>query len=85
MAAPEREEEALAEELLRVLQDDSPEPPDDLEHRTLAKVRASLTLRDLVDLSTIVFVLRFCAPILDLIAALFGAETTSNDRRDHDE
>jgi hypothetical protein len=85
MSTPEHLDEELAEELLGVLREDEANPPSDLEQRTLTKVRATITMRDLVDLTTIVFVLRFCAPLIDLIAAMFGAELTANDRREPDE
>lgn len=91
MSAPDRQDEQIAEELLEILREDEPGIPANLHGKTLTKVRAAVTMRDLVDLTTLVFVLRFCAPIIDLIAAMFGVEPSrddsnaSNDRRDRDE
>jgi len=85
MSTPDRLDEEVAEELLGLLQEDEAEPPPDLEQNTLTKVRATITMRDLVDLTTIVFVLRFCAPLIELIAAMFGGEPTANDRRESHE
>ena len=85
MAEPQRPDEAVAEELLHLLRDEEPQAPDDLPERTLRKVRASITTRDLIDLTTVVFILRFCAPIIDLIASLFGATPSPPDRRADDD
>ena len=85
MAEPQRPDEEVAEELLVLLRDEEPAAPDDLSARTLRKVRASITTRDLIDLTTVVFVLRFCAPIIDLIASLFGAAPSPPDRRADDD
>ncbi len=79
MTDPERPDEEIADELLALLREESEPPPADLPERTIRKVQASLTARDLVDLTTIVFVLRFCAPILDLIAAMFGGRASDSD------
>lgn len=79
MAEPERPDEEVAEELLALLRDEQETPPEHLEERTIRKVQASLTSRDLIDLTTIVFVLRFCAPLLDLIAAFFGKARNDSD------
>ncbi len=85
MAAPERPDDDAVEQILGVLRGDDVPPPEDLEQRTLRKVRATVTMRDLVDLTTFVFVLHFCAPIIDLIAAMLGVEHNLNDRRKRDE
>jgi hypothetical protein len=75
----------MVEELLASLREDEPEAPPDLPDRTVRKVQAILTARDLVDLTTMVFVLRFCAPLIDLIAALIGRDESPHDRRlDHE-
>ena len=50
-------------------QQEAPEPPADLAKRTIGKVQAVISAKDLVELATIVFVLRFCAPLIDLLAA----------------
>ena len=54
------------------LEGDLPDPPAEIADRTIRKVQAELTSRDLVDLTTFVFLMRFCAPLLDLFAAFFG-------------
>jgi hypothetical protein len=83
MAQAERPDEEVAEELLALLREEVPEAPPDLPDRTIRKVQASLTARDLIDLTTVVFVLRFCAPILDLIAAMFGSVHSDEEGRHH--
>ena len=85
MVAPEPSDERAAATILEVLMGDESSPPDDLETRTITKVRATVTMRDLVDLTTFVFVLQFCAPLIELIAAMFGVETQFKDGRDRDE
>lgn len=79
MAEAERPDEEVAEELLALLREEAAEIPADLSSRTIRKVQSSLTARDLIDLTTIVFVLRFCAPLLDLIAAMFGDVISNSD------
>lgn len=81
MPEPERPDEEVAARILEILRDDDSTPPENLNARTLNKVRSTVTMRDLVDLTTLVFVLHFCAPIIDLIAAMFGVESNQNDRR----
>jgi hypothetical protein len=85
VTAPERPDEAVAEEILQVLRGDESPPPGDLEVKTLRKVHALITTRDLIDLTTFVFLLRFCAPLLDLVAALFGVGSSARNRRTDDE
>lgn len=85
MSDPSRQDESFAADLLEVLKRDVPAPPERLEERTQRKVRASLTTRDLIDLTTVVFLLRFCAPIIDLVAAMFGAEPNRENRRHENE
>ena len=65
-------DDAFARELLASLDGDQPEAPGALPDRTIRKVQAALTSRDLIDLTTFVFLMRFCAPLLDLFAAFFG-------------
>jgi hypothetical protein len=93
--SPDRVEDDFLRELLGALHADRPEPPDALADRTIRKVQAELTGRDLIDLTTFVFLMRFCAPILDLLAAFFGHDPLAppadrsgsrpNHRRDRDE
>ena len=91
MAVDDRPPEDVAEELLGLLRDDPSDAPAELPDRTIRKVQAELTSRDLIDLTTFVFLMRFCAPLLDLLAAFFGhdpiasRDRTSKDRRHHDE
>lgn len=79
MAETEHTDEEFAEELLASLREDEPEMPPELPDRTIRKVQSLMTTRDLVDLTTVVFLLQFCAPLIDLIAAALGVE---NPRRD---
>jgi hypothetical protein len=81
MASDPRRDEEFAEELLELLRDDVSESPEDLPDRTIRKVRALITTRDLIDLTTFVFILRFCAPLVDLIVAMLGREPEPKDRR----
>jgi hypothetical protein len=85
MSDPARRDEEIAEELLEVLRAEEPGPPADLPDRTIGTVRTLLTARELVDLSTAVFVLQFCAPLLDLVAAMLGAATPPQHGRSDDE
>ena len=82
MAEPSRPDEEVADELLQVLRGDEAETPADLPDRAIQKVRASITGRDLIDLTTVVFLLRFCAPLLDLIAAFFGHDPSQEERNE---
>ena len=84
MADPIRPDEELVEELLGLLREDEPETPSDLPDKTMRAVRASITSRDLVDLTTSVFVLSFCAPLLDLIASLLGQDVSRPENRNDD-
>lgn len=68
----DQHDEELARELLGILNEDFPEPPGELPDRAIRKVEAELTSRDLLDLTTFVFLTSFCAPILDLFASFFG-------------
>ncbi len=79
------DDEGIAEELLSNLRAEAPETPPDLPEKTIRQVQALLTSRDLIDLSTFVFVAQFCAPLMDLIAAVFGIEAGTDDRSKQDE
>ena len=85
MAEPTRSDEEVVRDLLEGLGAEERTAPEGLPDKTLRKVRASLTARDLLDLSTLVFVLRFCAPLLDLLAALLGRTLPQSDRRNEDD
>jgi hypothetical protein len=85
MSEAERPDEEVIEELLSSLREDQTETPPDLPAKTIRKVRALITSRDLIDLTTFVFIAQFCAPLVDLIAAMFGVETQPQDRRSEDE
>lgn len=80
-----RPDEEVAAELLDALREEEAAPPADLPRRAIQKVQASITARDLIDLTTVVFVLRFCAPIIDLVATMFGRDSTHPDRRANDD
>lgn len=81
----ERSDEEVVDELLGPLRDEAPSAPDELSDKTIRKVQTAITGRDLVDLVTVVFLVRFCAPLIDLIAALFGHTPDREDRRqDHE-
>ena len=84
MADPIRQDEEVVEELLGLLREDDPETPEDLPDKTIRAVRAAITSRDLVDLTTSVFVLQFCAPLLDLIASLLGQDVSRPENRNDD-
>ena len=86
MSVADRQDEEVARDLLSILRDDSSPPPPELPDRTIRKVQNELTGRDLIDLTTFVFLMRFCAPLLDLVAAFFGYDSAAqNDRRIDDE
>jgi len=85
MPEPTRSDEEVVRDLLQGLGAEEQPAPEGLPEKTLQKVRASLTARDLLDLSTAVFVLRFCAPLLDLVAAMLGQTLPPTDRRNEDE
>ncbi|MCR9095235.1 MAG: hypothetical protein NXI30_13525 [bacterium] len=90
-------DEDFVRDLLGSLEGDRPAPPETLDDQTIRKVQAELTSRDLIDLTTFVFLMRFCAPLLDLLAAFFGHDplsppqsmgaprTRTHDRSDPDE
>jgi len=84
MADPIRQDEEVVEELLGLLREDDPEAPPDLPDKTIRAVRAAITSRDLVDLTTSVFVLSFCAPLLDLIASFLGQNVSRPENRNDD-
>ena len=65
-------EDDFVRELLGSLGSDVPDPPAALPERTIRKVQAELTSRDLIELTTFVFLSRFCVPLLDFFAAIFG-------------
>jgi len=74
MPDPKDSNEDVVAELLGVLRDDESEAPPDLPARALRRAHDSLTARDLLDLTTAVFLMRFCVPLLDLVAAMLGAD-----------
>ena len=80
----ERPDEDVARDLLSILHDDDSPAPEELPERTIRKVQHELTSRDLIDLTTFVFLMRFCAPLLDLIAAFFGVNPEDRDDRRND-
>ncbi len=84
MAEPIRQDDEVVEDLLGVLREDDPGTPPDLPDKTIRAVRAAITSRDLVDLTTSVFVLSFMAPLLDLIASLLGQDVCRPENRNDD-
>jgi len=85
MTNDQRRDEEVVEELLGMLREDESSPPAGLSDKTIRKVQSQITFRDLIDLTTVVFLLRFCAPLIDLIAALFGYDPDNDHRRDDHE
>ncbi len=49
-------------------------PPPDLRERTLDHLEIAITARDLVELGTIVMVVEFLGPVLDLLAFTLGLD-----------
>jgi hypothetical protein len=58
-------------------------PPDEsaLVEATMRRVHSEITLHEVVDLFTSTFVLRFFAPVLDLVAAGLGNLSREGDQR----
>lgn len=67
-------------DLLGELRHETPLVPPDLSTRAIRKVQTLITARDLLDLTTVVFLLRVCAPLMDLVAAALGADDQRNDK-----
>ena len=85
MSDPARRDEDVVEELIAVLREEEPGASPELTNRTLRSVRTLITAREIIDMTTVVFLLRFCAPLLDLVAAMLGqAPPQSHGRQDHD-
>jgi hypothetical protein len=85
MAEGHARDEEVTVQLLSVLREDESEQPTDLPDRAIRKVQASITSRDLLDLTTVVFLLRFCAPLLDLVAAFLDQDASQTEGRLYDE
>jgi hypothetical protein len=79
MTESRQNDEELAERLLEVLREGDPEAPANLPVKTIRKVQALMTTRDIIDLTTVVFLLRFCAPLIDLIAAMLGNDLQNQE------
>jgi hypothetical protein len=79
MTESRQNDEELAERLLEVLREGDPEAPANLPDKTIRKVQALMTTRDIIDLTTVVFLLRFCAPLIDLIAAMLGNDPLNQE------
>ena len=77
----DRHDDSVAEELLAALREETPTPADDLSDRTIRRVQDLLSARDMIDFATIVFLLQFIAPVLDLVAAMLGHELPDDSRR----
>ena len=79
MTESRQNDEELAERLLEVLREGDPEAPANLPAKTIQKVQALMTTRDIIHLTTVVFLLRFCAPLIDLIAAMLGSDLQNQE------
>ena len=82
MPESSQHDEQVARELLEALREAEPDAPSDLPAQTLRTVRSMLTARELIDMATVVFLLRFCAPLLDLVVALLENPDPERDRYD---
>lgn len=69
-----RQDEEVAEELLHALREEEPEAPSNLPYETIRAVKSLLTARELIDMTTLVFLMRFCVPVLDMVIAIIGGE-----------
>ena len=78
-------DDRLAAELLAKLRDEDPSTPGDLPDRAIRRVQDMLSARDLIDLATVVFLLQFFAPVLDLVAAMLGKDLPGDSRRSKDD
>lgn len=65
--------------VIESLQEPEGDPSQDLLERTLLQVHAEITARDIVGFATAVFLLRFCAPILDMLAAPFASTSREEE------
>ena len=73
--------EEAAYELLAPLRSERIAPDDSLlVEATMRRVHSEITLNEVVDLFTSTFVLRFFAPVLDLVAAGLGNLSREGDR-----
>jgi hypothetical protein len=74
--------EAAAHALLEPLRTDQVAPDEAaLVDATMRRVHSEITLHEVVGLFTSTFVLRFFAPVLDLVAAGLGNRSSKGDRR----
>jgi len=74
--------EQAAHELLEPLRIEQAAPDESaLVEATMRRVHSEITLHEVVDLFTSTFVLRFFAPVLDLVAAGLGNLSREGDQR----
>ena len=74
--------EQAAHELLEPLRIEQVAPDESaLVEATMRRVRSEITLHEVVDLFTSTFVLRFFAPVLDLVAAGLGNLSREGDQK----
>ena len=74
--------EQAAHELLEPLRIEPVAPNESaLVEATMRRVHAEITLHEVVDLFTSTFVLRFFAPVLDLVAAGLGNLSREGDQK----
>ena len=72
--------EQAAHELLEPLRIEQVAPDEsDLVEATMRRVHSEITLHEVVDLFTSTFVLRFFAPVLDLVAGGLGNLSRQGD------
>jgi hypothetical protein len=65
--------EAFAKEILAPLREEEATVIPDLTDRAMRRIHASITARECVELLTSVYLLGFCAPLLDLFATSLSA------------
>jgi hypothetical protein len=74
--------EQAAYELLEPLRTEQVTPDESvLVEATMRRVNSEITLHEVLDLFTSTFVLRFFAPVLDLVAAGLGNLSREGDQR----
>ena len=74
--------EQAAYELLEPLRTEQITPDESvLVEATMRRVHSEITLHEVLDLFTSTFVLRFFAPVLDLVAASLGNLSREGDQR----
>jgi hypothetical protein len=65
------EAERAAAEILAPLRSEEVVMPEGLPARTMERIHTAISAKELIELTTSVFVLRVCAPVLDILAQVF--------------